>query len=124
MVKTSKKILIIEDEKAISKALDLKLTYEGFSVKTVFNGIEALSLLEKEKFDLILLDLVMPKLDGFGVLEVLKSKGNKIPIIVSSNLSQKEDYQRAKDLGAIDFLIKSDTPVAEVVKKIKIIFKI
>jgi len=124
MSKTSKKILIVEDEKAISKALELKLTYEGFDVKTVFNGVEALSLLEKEKFDLILLDLVMPKLDGFGVLEVLKSKGNKIPIIVSSNLSQKEDYQRAKDLGAIDFLIKSDTPVAEVVKKIKIIFKI
>jgi len=124
MSKISKKILIVEDEKAISKALELKLTYEGFDVKTVFNGIEAVSLLEKEKFDLILLDLVMPKLDGFGVLEVLKSKGNKIPIIVSSNLSQKEDYQRAKDLGAIDFLIKSDTPVAEVVKKIKIIFKI
>lgn len=119
MLKTLKRILIAEDEKAISKALELKLAHEGFEVKAVFNGVELLSLLEKEKFDLILLDLVMPKLDGFGVLEILNCKGNKIPIIVSSNLSQQEDYQRAKKLGATDFLIKSETPVAEMVKKIK-----
>src|SRR3989344_1798985 len=100
-------------------ALDLKLKHEGFETKVVFNGKEAVDLLEKEKFDLLVLDLIMPQLDGFGVL-----KSIKISVIVSSDLSQPEDINKAKDLGAVDFFIKSNMSVVEMVEKIKEYFKI
>lgn len=118
------KILIAEDERAIAGALNLKLNHEGFDAKVAFNGKEALDLLQKEKFDLLILDLIMPQLDGFGVLSGIKDKGIKIPVIVASNLSQAEDIDKAEGLGAIDFFIKSDTPVSEIVEKIKKYFKI
>ncbi len=113
------KILIADDNKAIAMALDLKLQHEGFEVKVVFNGKDALAELEKEKFDLLLLDLIMPELNGFGVLESLKEKGIKMPIIVDSDLSQAEDVKKVKELGAMDFFIKSDMSVTEIVEKIK-----
>ena len=115
----SKKILVGEDEKPMAKALKLKLTKAGFEVKTVFNGEEVLDAVEKEKFDLILLDIVMPKIDGFGVLTELKKRGIKIPVIVTSNLSQEEDKKRAEELGARDYFIKSNTPIAEIVNYAK-----
>jgi len=113
------KILIADDNKAIAMALDLKLQHEGFEVKVVFNGKDALAELEKEKFDLLLLDLIMPELNGFGVLESLKEKGIKMPIIVDSDLSQAEDVKKVKELGAMYFFIKSDMSVTEIVEKIK-----
>ena len=113
------KILIADDNKAIAMALDLKLQHEWFEVKVVFNGKDALAELEKEKFDLLLLDLIMPELNGFGVLESLKEKGIKMPIIVDSDLSQAEDVKKVKELGAMDFFIKSDMSVTEIVEKIK-----
>ncbi|OGZ62862.1 MAG: hypothetical protein A2812_03090 [Candidatus Staskawiczbacteria bacterium RIFCSPHIGHO2_01_FULL_36_16] len=118
------KILIADDNKAIAMALDLKLKHEGFETKVVFNGKEAVDLLEKEKFDLLVLDLIMPQLDGFGVLKSIKEKGIKISVIVSSDLSQPEDINKAKDLGAVDFFIKSNMSVVEMVEKIKEYFKI
>ena len=121
-MKKKARILIAEDEKAIAKALSLKLTHEGFEAEIASNGMDAVDLLQKGKFDLLLLDLIMPQLDGFGVLKAIKDKGIKTPVIITSNLSQEEDITKAKELGAIDFLIKSDTPVAEIVKKIKKLF--
>jgi len=118
------KILIADDNKAIAMALDLKLQNEGFEVKTVFNGNEALTELEKEKFDLLVLDLIMPQLNGFGVLKGIKEKGIKTPVIVSSDLSQSEDINKVKELGAVDFFVKSDMSVVEMVQKIKEYFKI
>jgi len=118
------KILIADDNKAIAMALDLKLQNEGFEVKTVFNGNEALAELEKEKFDLLILDLIMPQLNGFGVLKGIKEKGIKTPVIVSSDLSQTEDINKVKELGAVDFFVKSDMSVVEMVQKIKEYFKI
>ncbi len=115
----SKKILIVEDERAIARALELKLSHSGFSVKVVGNGEEALQILEKEKFDLVLLDLVMPKLDGFGVLKGLAEKNIKTKIIVVSNLSQEEDRRKAKELGASSFFVKSDTPITDIVSEVK-----
>lgn len=70
----NKKILVAEDEKPMAKAMELKLSHSGFDVKTVFNGEEALAILAQENFDLIFIDLIMPKLDGFHVLEELKKK--------------------------------------------------
>jgi DNA-binding response OmpR family regulator len=111
-----KKILVAEDEKPMAHALELKLSNSGFDVKTVFSGKEALESVEKKQFDLIFLDLMMPEVDGFTVLTQLKEKGSKVPVVVLSNLGQENDLQRAKDLGAVDYFVKSDTPIAEIVK--------
>ena len=118
-MKTAKKILIIEDEKALSRALELKLTHAGFEAKCVSNGEDGVALIEKENFDLVLCDLVMPKMDGFEFLQFLQDKKIKLPVIVLTNLSQTEDEKRVRDLGAIDFFIKSNTPVVEIVEKVK-----
>lgn len=115
----AKKILIGEDEKAIAKALQLKLSSSGYEVKNAFDGEQVIDFVEKEQFDLILLDLIMPKLDGFGTLAKLKEKGNKTPVIILSNLSQEEDEKKAKELGAKDFFIKSNTPLSEIVDHVK-----
>jgi DNA-binding response OmpR family regulator len=113
-----KKILIAEDEAPMARALGLKLGRAGFEINTVSNGEEALEILASQNFDLLLLDLMMPKIDGFGVLSRLKEKGVKIPVIITSNLSQEEDAKRAKKLGAMDYIIKSNTPIAKVVEKV------
>lgn len=117
-------VLIAEDERPIANALSLKLSHEGFEVKTVYNGREALDSLEKENFDLLILDLMMPEVSGFEVLSKMKEKGIKVPVFISSNLSQTEDVNKTKELGAIDFFVKSDTPVSEIVSKIKKYFKL
>lgn len=115
---SQKRILIAEDEAAIAKALELKLTHSGFEVQVAGDGEEALALIEDQKFDVILLDLVMPKKDGFGVLEALKAKKNLTRVIVLTNLSQEEDLKRAQAMGAKEYFVKSDTPLAEVVKQL------
>lgn len=120
---STKKILIIEDERPMARALELKLTHAGFDVKTVFNGEDGLLLLEKETYALVICDLVMPKIDGFKLLKILQEKGNKTAVIVLTNLSQEEDEKRAKALGARDFLIKSNTPIATIVDKVIEFFK-
>lgn len=114
-----KKILVVEDEKPMAKALGLKLSGAGFEAKTAFDGEKALKVLESETFDLILLDLVMPNLDGFGVLAKLKARAIKTPVIVTTNLGQEEDEKRARELGATDYLVKSDTPIVEIVDFVK-----
>ncbi len=116
---TKPKILICDDERAINHALELKLTHENFDVRTAQNGNECLSAFEKEKFDIALLDLVLPQKDGFEVLEELKKRGNTVPIIIISNLGQEEDIKRVKDLGVVDYLIKSNTSIVEIVAKVK-----
>src|SRR6185369_2365140 len=115
MSKKQKKVLIVEDEKPMAHALELKLTKVGYLPVVCHDGESALKILQQEKFDLILLDLMMPKLDGFGVMEQLKSQNSKISIIVTSNLGQEEDSRRAKELGALEYIIKSDTPIGEIV---------
>jgi CheY-like chemotaxis protein len=118
-----KEILVAEDERPISKALELKLIKEGFDVKAVYDGEEAMESLEKEKFDLILLDIIMPKMNGFQVMEKIRDKKMNIPIVVTSNLSQDDDIKKAKDLGAKAFLIKSDTPLSKIIETIKSILE-
>lgn len=115
-----KKILLVEDEKTIAKALKIKLAH--FNVSLANNGEEAIELLSKNKFDLILLDIMMPKMDGFGVMETMKKKKNKTPIFILTNLNQDEDVERAKNLGAKDFLVKSNITLLEIVRKINEFF--
>ena len=115
-----KKVLIAEDEKPMARALEIKIGSDPeLEARAVFNGAEALKILEAEKYDLVLTDLMMPDVDGFTLLKELKAKNIKVPVIISSNLSQEEDIKLTKSLGAIDYFVKSDTPISEVVKKIK-----
>ncbi len=117
-MKTPRKILIIEDEKTLARALELTLTRAGFNVLMVFNGEEGTSLLQKESFDLILLDLIMPKMDGIAVLTKLKELGIKTKVMVLSNLSQESDLTKTKAFGVKDFFIKSNTPIATIVERV------
>ncbi len=122
-MKSAKKILIIEDEKTLARALEVKLTSIGFNVRVVLNGEDGVSLLEKESFSLILLDLIMPKMDGFMVLEDLKAKKIKTPVIILSNLSQENDVKRTEVYGVKDFFIKSNTPLTTIVERVIEILK-
>lgn len=110
-----KKILIIEDEKTLALVLSRKLGTEGFHVTVGDNGQQCLDLIAEEHFDVLLLDLIMPVMDGFEVLEVLQTVEKRPAIVVMSNLSQEEDKQRALDMGAEHYLIKSNVQLAEIV---------
>lgn len=114
-----KLILIVEDEKALSHALEMKLTHQGFKTKVVTNGQDALDELKDTKYAMVLLDLIMPVIDGFAVLEEIKNRKLKTPVIVLSNLGQEEDREKAKTLGAIDYFVKSNTPIAEIITRVK-----
>jgi len=112
-------ILIVEDEKALSHALELKLVHEGFTVVAVSNGQECLDAVQNQQFDVILLDLIMPVMDGFQVLERLRQLPQMPAVFVLSNLSQHEDETRAMALGARKFFIKSNTPLVTIVEEVK-----
>ncbi|MFC1622920.1 response regulator transcription factor [Patescibacteria group bacterium] len=119
MSENLKKVLIVEDERPMAKALELKLMSSGYFAKAVFNGEEGLDLLAEEQFDLIILDLVMPRMSGFEFLEKLKTKKIDIPVIVASNLSQEEDIVKVKELGAVDYFIKSDVSISEIIDRVR-----
>ncbi|MEI6280615.1 MAG: response regulator [bacterium] len=115
MKKNKKKILILEDEKSLARALELKFMKEGFDVKILHDGEEVPRVLEKEKFSLIISDLFMPKLNGFQVLELAKEIGINIPIVILTNISRAEDEKRAMSLGAKKFFIKTDVPLSKII---------
>jgi CheY-like chemotaxis protein len=114
------KILVAEDDKFLDSAYRAKLTKTGFEVQIATDGEEALKILETFTPDIILLDLVMPKKDGFTTLEELKKSDTlkNIPVIVASNLGQKEDLDKATALGAVDYVIKSDLSLDALITKI------
>ncbi|MEQ1849520.1 MAG: response regulator [Candidatus Peribacteraceae bacterium] len=112
-----KSILIVEDEKPLSHALEMKLTKVGYTTKVVMNGQDALAALKAGKFDLVMMDLIMPIMDGFELLKEIKDAGVKVPAIVLSNLGQEEDRKKASELGAIDYFVKANTPISEIVAR-------
>lgn len=118
---TKKKLLVVEDDFFLIKVFQSKLTEEGFEVEIASDGELAFEVLKTFKPDLILLDLVMPKKDGFEVLEGLKKDPElkKIRVMVLTNLGQESDIERVKSFGVEDYLVKSDTPIGDVVKKVK-----
>ena len=118
-----KKILIVEDDIALSKALSFKLAVEGFSLKTLFNGENVVPRLKEEHFDLILLDLIMPKVDGWQVFQRVRAEHLAIPIMVISNLSDPDSIKRAKDLGAKQYFVKANTSLSQIVEEIKRLLK-
>jgi len=119
MSETQKKVLIVEDERLIAKPLTLKLRLSGFETKNAYDGEGALAVLGKEKFDIILLDLLMPKVDGFAVLAELRKRGDLTPVIVATNLNQEVDVSHALELGVVSYYIKVDITYDEIVEKIK-----
>ena len=114
-----RKILIVEDDKSLARALSIKLTNVGFLVTVSHSGEEALATYEDNAFDLILLDLMMPKIDGFSVLEKLQSLENTTPILVASNLGQQSDIDEATRLGAAGYVVKSNNSLGMMVTEIQ-----
>lgn len=125
MTKKQFKILIVEDEPFLLELYDAKLTQEGFDAVKAADGQAGLSLAQLELPDLILLDILMPKIDGYEMLKRLKEdkRTKKIPVVIFSNLSQREEIEKGLKLGAKDFIIKSSVTPTELVDKIKKYFK-
>jgi DNA-binding response OmpR family regulator len=117
MAEEHKKVLIAEDEELIAKTLAKKFILSGFEVQVAANGQEALDHMSKEKYDLLLLDLMMPIVDGFGVLAELKKRGDQTPVIVATNLNQVEDVTRVFELGCTNYYVKADTPLDQIVEE-------
>ena len=119
MAETKRKILIVEDDLALADVLANKLKMEQFSVTIASDGQQAVDTITGNKFDLILLDLTMPWFDGFHVLEDLKAKQVKTPVVIMSNLASPDDINKAKALGAVDYFVKTSVTPEIVVKEIK-----
>lgn len=119
------RILIAEDEKIFLKILKEEFEEAGVKVVPVSNGLEAIKELKanSKDIDLVVLDLMMPIVDGFQVLEEMKKDQlyglNNIPVVVLSNLGQDEEIKRALKLGAVDYFVKSQHPISEVIEKVK-----
>jgi CheY-like chemotaxis protein len=114
------KVLVVEDDSFLIKAYVAKLTNSGFELRTASDGEEALKVLQEFKPDVVLMDLVMPRKDGFSTLEDMQKDDTlkNIPVIVTSNLAQQEALDRAKALGAVDFITKSNMSMEDLLKKI------
>lgn len=115
------KILLIEDDLPLVRMYQIVLRKAGFEVVNALDGEEGLQKLKTEKPELVLLDLVMPKVDGFAVLKEVQNDSNyaKIPILCLSVLHQIEDMERAKSLGAVDFLVKTEVTPEEMINRVK-----
>jgi DNA-binding response OmpR family regulator len=116
-----KKILIIEDDTFLQGLAANKLQGEGFEVNTASNGNEALTSLEQEVYDAIILDIMLPDISGFEILKQIRSRetNSQIPVLIFSNLSEDKDIKQGLDLGATDFLVKANFTLEELVEKVK-----
>jgi len=118
---TKKKILLVEDDAALSGVYRSRLEMEGFEIREVDNGEQALSAALDFKPDLILLDAMMPKISGFDVLDILRNTTEtaNVRIIMLTALSQPKDKERAESLGVDDYLVKSQVVIGDVVERVK-----
>lgn len=117
----AKTIVVVEDDKFLRDLISQKLIKEGYEVFGVLDGEEGIKTVKAKKPDLVLLDLILPGMDGFEILSALKKDPEvaSIPVIILSNLDQKEDMEKGFKLGAADFLIKARSTPGEVVDKVK-----
>ncbi|MDB4978793.1 MAG: OmpR family two-component response regulator [Candidatus Peribacteria bacterium] len=111
-------ILLVEDEPVLREMITISLSEKGMEVVQAINGEEATAFLGTIKPDLILLDLLMPKMDGYAVLSYLKQNSSHFPVIVLSNLSDPDEEAKCRKLGAKDFLVKSNLDEEELWEKI------
>lgn len=119
---SGKVVLVVEDDAFLSNLLVSRLTQAGLNVVKATTGEEALQILRTQPApSLILLDIILPQKSGFDVLEEIQGDPNlqKAPVIITSNLGQETDVQRGKELGVIDYFVKAQTPIDELVEKVK-----
>ncbi len=121
MGKTKNKILIVEDDAMISAMYKSKFEADGFKILVAVDGANGLELAKKEKPNIIMMDIIMPRMDGFSVLSKLKKTGQtkNIPVIMLTNLGTDEDKDKAKKLGVVDYLVKANLTPAQISEKIK-----
>lgn len=121
MDEVKKKILLVEDDEALAQVYKTRLEIEGFETKWVGNGEDALSSAIEFKPDLILLDVMMPKISGFDVLDILRNtpETTDIRVIMLTALSQDKDKQRAEVLGVDDYLVKSQVVIGDVIERVR-----
>jgi DNA-binding response OmpR family regulator len=121
MQKEKAYILLVEDDTFLAGIYQKKFEMEGFKISVADNGEKGVVDAKKKKPDLILLDILLPKLDGFGVLQKLKQdpETKKIPVILLTNLGQKDDVEKGLEAGAVDYLIKAHFKPSEIVDKVK-----
>lgn len=117
----AKRILLVEDDDALANVYVMRLQAEGFDIRRVANGEEALASALSYKPDLVLLDVMMPKVSGFDVLDILRNTPEtaNLKVIMLTALSQESDKQRAESLGVDDYLVKSQVVIADVIDRIK-----
>jgi DNA-binding response OmpR family regulator len=120
-----KKVLVVEDDKFLANAYKAGFEGEGLEVSLAYDGEEALSMAQELHPDVIILDILIPKMDGFTVLQKLKENSElaSIPVIIASNLGQKQDVDKGLELGAVDFIIKSESSVTQILTKIKTVLE-
>lgn len=118
-----KKILIVEDDQSLSEALQTRLGTEGFKVEVAINGKEGLEKIDQFKPDLILLDIIMPIMDGITMLKEIKKRAIKTPVIILTNLTEGEVVGEALESGSYNFLVKSNYSLSDIFDKIKEVLK-
>lgn len=118
---SNKNILVVEDDSFLMKAYQIKFGKEGMGVLSASDGKEALEMLQKEPAEAVLLDLMLPQVSGFDVLAAIRKndKWKNVPVIILSNLGGEQDIERGKELGATDYIVKANTKIDDVVKKVK-----
>lgn len=117
----AKRILLVEDDDALASVYQVRLQAESFDVRRVENGEDALAAAISYKPDLVLLDVMMPKVSGFDVLDILRNTPEtaNLKIVILTALSQESDKKRAYDLGVDDYLVKSQVVITDVIDRIK-----
>ncbi len=117
----SKKILVVEDDRFLRELITQKLTREGYDVNEAVDGEDGVKKAEEKKPDVILMDLILPGIDGFEAITKIKEKPDfeNTPIIILSNLGQRDDIERGLKLGAVDFLVKAHFTPGEIIEKIE-----
>lgn len=116
-----KKILLVEDDDGLAQVYVARMEVDGFDVRRVPNGEDALASAVEYKPDLILLDIMMPKVNGFDVLDILRNtpETTNVKVIMLSALSQESDRKRAEEMGVDDYIVKSQVVIADVIDRIK-----
>lgn len=114
-----KKVLLVEDEKALANALTRKLEAEGVEVLVCSDGANAVECIVANPEHLVVLDIILPNVNGFEILQEVQAVEKRSPILIWSNLEQEEDIQRAKDIGVDEYLFKTKVPLLDLIEYIK-----
>ena len=123
MAEDAKKIMVIEDDRFLSSLIKARLEKDGFIVTQAFDGEEAIQALKEKKPNLIILDLIMPKVTGFEVLQMVSITPGfeKVPVVILSNLAQESDIEKARQLGAKEYFVKVKISIDDLIGKIKVL---